>query len=147
MAFPVTCTTLGKKVEYLSKDLIPAQRYEEYLTLMETLLGSNIDYIDPVHTLKGKEAVIAMLRKVVPRTSNSGFQFELLVDSEKELIWRWTIALKIRWTWFRFTIHGLVHAQVREGKIVYQREYFDPMESIGIIPIFGPLYKLILRMG
>ena len=94
-----------------------------------------------------KEEVLKMLAKYVPRVSGDGFQFDLIVDGEREVIWKWVICLKIRFTWFRFTINGLVHAKVQNMKITYQREYYDPMESISVIPVVGKLYKLILKMG
>ena len=114
---------------------------------MGQVLDENVHYIDPVHEMRGREEVLEMLAKYVPRAANEKFSFELIHDGEREVIWRWTIALKIRFTWFEFVIHGLVHAQVENGKITYQREYYDPMESIGVIPFFGILYKLILKMG
>jgi hypothetical protein len=55
--------------------------------------------------------------------------------------------LKIRFSPFEFVIHGLVHAQVENGRIVYQREYYDPMESIETIPLVGKRYKQVLKMG
>jgi len=147
MSFPPQATTVGKKIEYLSRVLLPARRFDEYVRLMGEVLDDRIHYIDPVHELHGKEAVLKMLAKYVPRAANDQFQFNVVSDGEREVIWRWTICLKIRFTWFQFKIHGLVHAQVENGKIVYQREYYDPMESIGVIPLFGALYKLVLKLG
>jgi len=88
-----------------------------------------------------------MLGRYVPRVSNGKFEFELIVDGATEVVWNWTIALKIRWTPFEFAIHGLVHAKLKGEKIVFQREYYDPMESIEVIPLFGKLYKQVLRFG
>lgn len=147
MNFPADRTTLGKKVEYLSKVLLPARRFDEYVAGMSELLDDDVHYIDPVHEMRGKGEVLKMLAKYVPRAANDKFRFNVVVDGPDEIIWRWTISLRIRFTWFEMTINGLVHAQVAGGKIVYQREYYDPMESIGVIPLFGRLYKLILRMG
>ncbi len=114
---------------------------------METLIASEIHYVDPVHELHGKDPVLAMLKKYVPRVASGAFSFELLVDTEVRVVWRWTICLKIRWTPFQFTIHGLVHAVLENGRICYQREYYDPMESIGVIPLVGWFYKLVLRLA
>lgn len=145
--FPAICDSIGRKVEYVSKCLLPAGRFAEYVDRMGEVLDENVHYVDPVHEMRGKGEVLKMLAKYVPRAANDKFQFELLVDGPTEVVWRWTIALKIRFTWFEFIIHGLVHARVENGKIVYQREYYDPMESVGVIPLFGRLYKLILRLG
>ncbi len=147
MEYPVDCASVGKKVEHLSSVLLPARRFDEYVALMGGLLDERVHYVDPVHEMHDRGAVLKMLAKYVPRAANDKFKFALLVDEEKLVVWRWTICLKIRFTWFEFVINGLVHAQVENGKIVYQREYYDPMESIGVIPIFGRLYKLILMMG
>ncbi len=145
--FPEDCTSVGKKVEYVSQVLIPSGRFNEYVELMGQVLAERVRYIDPVHEYSNRADVLAMFAKYVPRASNDKFRFDLLVDTPTQVIWRWTISLKIRFTWFEMTINGLVHADVEEGKIVYQREYYDPMESIGVIPLFGFLYKLILKMG
>lgn len=147
MSFPVHATTVGKKVEYVSRVLLPAKRFDEYVQCMGEVLADEVHYIDPVHELHGREAVLKMLAKYVPRAANDQFEFNVIHDGEREVIWRWTICLKIRFTWFQFRIHGLVHAEVRDGKIVYQREYYDPMESIGVIPLVGTLYKLALKLG
>lgn len=139
--------TIGQKVEHASRVLMPQRRFEEYIQVMGEVLDDRVHYIDPVHEYRRKKDVLEMLAKYVPRAANDKFNFELLVDTDTQVIWRWIIALKIRFTWFEFTISGLVHAQVRDGKIVYQREYYDPMESIGVIPLFGWLYKLALKLG
>ena len=145
--FPDGCGTVGKKVEYISKVLLPAARFAEYVTLMGSVMHEKIHYVDPVHEYGSRAEALAMLAKYVPRAANDKFQFALLVDSPELVVWKWTIAIKIRFTPFEFLINGLVHAEVRDGKIIYQREYYDPMESIGVIPLFGFLYKLVLRMG
>jgi limonene-1,2-epoxide hydrolase len=114
---------------------------------MATVFADSVHYIDPVHELHGKRAVLEMLEKYVPRIKNEPFEFSLVHENETQVIWKWVLKMKIRFTPFRFTIHGLVLAEVEAGKIVRQREYYDPMESIGIIPVVGFLYKLVLKMG
>ncbi len=147
MSFPHHVDTVGKRVEYVSKVLLPARRFDEYVALMGEVLADDVHYVDPVHERHGRAEVLKMLAKYVPRAANDKFHFALLVDSPELVVWKWTISLKIRFTWFEMTIHGLVHAQVENGKVIYQREYYDPMESIGVIPLFGRLYKLALKMG
>jgi hypothetical protein len=127
--------------------LLPKKKFDEYVALYGEIFHERVHYIDPVHEMKSRDEVLKMLAKYVPRAANDKFRFELITDSDSVVIWRWTIALKIRFTPFEFAINGLVHANVEDGKIVYQREYYDPMESIGVIPLFGRLYKLILKMG
>jgi hypothetical protein len=62
-------------------------------------------------------------------------------------VWRWVICLKIKFSRHDFWINGLVRAQIADGRIVRQREYYDPMESIGVIPLVGALYKRMLKMA
>ena len=145
--FPAHCSTIGKRIEYLSQVLIPEGRFEDYLQLMQELLDPKVHYIDPVHEFNNCDEVLQMLRKYVPRSQNGDFSFDLLVDGEREVMWRWRIGLRLRFIGLKFIINGLVHAQIEKGKICYQREYYDPMESIGIIPVVGWLYKLMLRLG
>lgn len=147
MSFPHHVDTVGKKVEYLSKVLLPARKFDAYVEGMNEILHDRVHYVDPVHEYHDKGETLKMLAKYVPRAANDKFQFALLVDEPDKVVWKWTICLKIRFTWFEMSINGLVHAQVENGKIVYQREYYDPMESIGVIPLFGALYKLVLKMG
>lgn len=142
-----TRSSVGQRVQYASQVLLKGDDLEVYLNEMGSVFDDGIHYIDPVHELKGKEAVIEMLRRYVPRLKNEPFEFNLIHDGESYVIWRWILNMKIRFTPFRFTIHGLVHAEVANGKIVRQREYYDPMESIGVIPVVGFLYKLALKMG
>ncbi len=87
--------------------------------------------------------MLAMLAKYVPRVYNDQFEFDLIVDGENLAIWSWKIQLKIKK--FLFTINGLVHAKGESGKIIYQREYYDPMQSAGVIPVFGKFYKRMLQ--
>ena len=145
--YPAECTSPGKKIQYLSTVLLPQHAFESYLLLLSELLDDGVHYIDPVHELTGKESVLQMLEKVIPRAANSEFRFDLILDSPEALVWRWTIVIRLRILPVRFTIHGLVYAELQEGKIVSQREYYDPMESIGKIPLLGALYKLALKMG
>jgi hypothetical protein len=146
-AFPSDCLSVGKKVEYLSRMLLPQRRFDEYVALMGQILDENIHYIDPVHELRGRAAVLKMLAEYVPRAANDKFSFELISEGEKEIIWRWVISLKIRFSRHDFLINGLVRARVENGRIVYQREYYDPMESIGVIPMVGSFYKRMLKMA
>ena len=145
--FPEQFRTIGQRIEYLSSDLLPNGRFKEYQDLIGTIFDEKIHYIDPVHELKGKDAVLKMLAKYVPRAANDQFKFQLIHDGENFVIWSWTISLKIKFTWFQMKINGLVHAKIKNDKIVYQREFYDPMESIEVIPIFGKLYKFFLRVA
>ncbi len=134
---------VGEVVTHASSVLLPARRFDEYFEAMGSVFEENIHYIDPVHEMRGRETVLKMLRRYVPRVANEKFVFELVHEASDKCIWKWRISLKI--LFFQFVIHGLVEALVRDGKIYYQREYYDPMESIGVIPVVGFLYKLILR--
>ncbi len=140
-------STVGQRVEYASKVLLKKGDLEPYLACMGSVFADLIHYIDPVHEIHGKVGVLEMLRKYVPRLKNEPFEFSLVHDGESYVVWKWVLNMKIRFTPFRFTIHGLVHAEIEKGKIVRQREYYDPMESIGVIPGIGFLYKLVLKMG
>src|SRR5919201_1844695 len=115
--FPETCRSVGAKVEYLSLKVLPEGRLDDYLRMMSQVLHENIHYIDPVHELHGRDEVLKMLAKYVPRARNDKFRFELISDGEKEVIWAWTISLKIRFSPFDFVIHGLVRAKVENGQI------------------------------
>lgn len=147
VASPSPTESVGKKVEHASRVLLPARRFEEYLARMGEVLAADVHYVDPVHELHGRNDVLTMLARYVPRAANDRFRFELMVDEPTKVLWRWTIAIKIRFTRYELVINGLVHAELNDGRIVYQREYYDPMESIGVIPVVGWLYKLLLRMG
>ena len=137
--------SVGKKVQYASRVLLPARRFDDYVAAMAQVLAEDVHYVDPVHELRRRSDVLAMLARYVPRAANERFEFELLVDEPTRAIWRWTMAIKIRFAPVDFVIHGMVHAEIEEGRIVYQREYYDPMESICLIPIAGALYKRMLR--
>lgn len=139
--------TVGQTIEHASKVLMPRHHIDEYLKVVESIFHEDIHYVDPVHEIRGRENVLQMLKKYVPRAANDQFTFELVYDGPERAVWKWKIALKIRFTPFEFIIHGLVEALIRDGKIYYQREYYDPMESIGVIPFVGFFYKLILRMA
>lgn len=143
--FPEGCDTVGKKVAYVSQELLPNRRFDEYVALMGEVLDENVHYVDPVHELRGRAEVLEMLARYVPRAANDRFQFELLVDEEKQAVWRWTMVITIKFGGYEFVIHGLVHAVIAAGRIVEQREYYDPMESIGIIPFVGSLFKRMLK--
>jgi hypothetical protein len=142
--FPAHCTSIGRKVEYLSTELLPSRRFDDYIRLMGEILDEKVHYVDPVHELTNRDEVLRMLAKYVPRASNDKFKFDLICDGESDVVWRWTICLRIKFRNYEFTINGLVHARVERGRIIYQREYYDPMESIGVIPVAGKFYKQML---
>ena len=143
--FPDDCTTVGAKVAYVSQQLLPQRRFDEYVVLMGEVLSPRVHYVDPVHEIRGRDEVLAMLARYVPRAANERFRFELLVDEPTQAVWRWTMVIKIRFGGYEFVINGLVHAVIEDGLIVEQREYYDPMESIGIIPFVGSLFKRMLK--
>jgi len=145
--FPPDCASVGQKVAYASQVLLPEKRFDAYLACMREVLAEDVRYVDPVHELTGRDAVLSMLGTYVPRAANDKFRFELLVDDDALAVWRWTMSIRIRFGGYEFTINGLVHAEIRSGRITYQREYYDPMESVGVIPLVGKLYKRLLTAG
>ena len=137
--------SVGARMEYASRVLLPARRFDEYVAVVRELLAEDVHYIDPVHELRSRDDVLTMLASYLPRAANEAFRFDLLVDEPHQAVWRWTMAITIRYSKAPFVIHGLVHAELGDGRIVRQREYYDPMESIGVIPFAGGLYRRLLR--
>lgn len=143
----VSTPSVGQRVEHASRVLLPARRFDEYLAVMKEVLAEDVHYVDPVHDLRSRGEVLAMLAAYVPRAANDAFEFELLTDTPTMAVWRWKMEIVLKIGGYRFVIHGLVHAEIERGRIVRQREYYDPMESIEVIPFVGRAYKRLLRMG
>lgn len=143
--FPPSLMSVGSKVEHATLTHLRRKRLPEYLACMASVLDEDVRYSDPACDLRGKKQVLAYLESVAPRTAKSSFDFQLLTDQPSLAVWCWTIELKVRFARSPARIDGLVYAKAHEGKIVEQREYFDPMQSLSLSSLTHRLYRFILR--
>jgi ketosteroid isomerase-like protein len=121
---------------------------EESLGLMAEIYGDDVFFQDPLQTLNGKEALLAMSKRFLQRAKEMRTEIHEVQAKGSSIFVVWTITYVPR-TGPTLVLDGTSHAQVRDGKIVYHRDYWDLLGSVlGSLPWVAPLYKkIVAKLG
>ncbi len=121
---------------------------EGALTRLAALYDRDIVFRDPLQTLNGREAFLAMNRRVMTRARQLSFDVTDFVGGSDSLFLAWTMAYEPR-RGPALVFEGATHARVRGGVIVAQRDYWDLLSSLAqSIPVVRHLYSALApRLG
>jgi hypothetical protein len=121
---------------------------EGSLTRLAELYDRDVVFRDPLQTLNGREAFVAMNRRVMARARHLSFDVMDPLGGGDSLFLAWTMTYEAR-RGPRLVFEGATHARVRRGVIVEQRDYWDLLSSLArSIPVVGHLYSALApRLG
>jgi limonene-1,2-epoxide hydrolase len=95
---------------------------------------------DPLQTLHGREAFLAMNRRIVARASHLSFDVREALGSGESLFLAWSMDYRPRGG-PAIVFEGATHARVRAGLIVEHRDYWDLLSSVALsLPILRRVY-------
>jgi hypothetical protein len=136
------------KVVQRFKDAIQALegQGEKALPMLRDLYHKQIEFQDPMQSVVGIEPFIEANRRLVKRAKSLSFKLETVVEQDGNLFVVWTLMLKPM-VGPAMTVEGTTHAIIRDGLIVYQRDYWDLLSSIAnAIPGVGMVYRRLVSL-
>jgi limonene-1,2-epoxide hydrolase len=109
------------------------------------LYDDGIFWVDPLQTLLGIQHVEAFFRTLFRRSSGFNLSIVSIVEGENVA----HIAWKLHWT-PRFapaqSIDGASFLRVKEGKIIYQQNYFDLLTSgLSALPLGNAIFQTLVK--
>jgi ketosteroid isomerase-like protein len=121
---------------------------EGALARLVDLYDRDVVFRDPLQTLTGREAVVAMNRRVIARARQLSFDVSDSLGRGDTFFLAWTMKYAPR-RGPTFAFEGASHARVRGGVIVEQRDYWDLLSSLAErIPVVRGLYAALApRLG
>lgn len=104
------------------------------------LYDPDIVFRDPLQTLHGREAFLAMNRRILGRARRLSFDVSHVVGREDSVFLAWTMAYEPR-LGPSLVFEGATHARLRGALIVQQRDYWDLLSSVAqSIPFVRGVY-------
>jgi hypothetical protein len=121
---------------------------EGALTRLADLYDRDVVFRDPLQTLNGCEAFVAMNRRVMTRARHLSFDVKDSLGGGDSLFLAWTMSYAPR-RGPTLVFEGASYARVQGGVIVEQRDYWDLLSSLAeSIPIVRNLYAALApRLG
>lgn len=127
-------------VEQLNRDGAAA------LGVLGDLYDPYVVFQDPIQTVYGRDEFMEMNRRLLDRANDLYMSVATVIESDDHLFATWTLSFSPRFG-PRITIEGCTHAQLRDGAITYQRDYWDLMGSfMESMPAVGLLYRRLTSL-
>jgi limonene-1,2-epoxide hydrolase len=114
--------------------------------LIEALYADDIYFEDPTQGTQGKAALMMHIDRTFSNISNFSFKSHRMLTSDNDVFISWTQIFNhkklARGKTLR--VEGATYLKTRNGKIYYQRDYFDLGAVVyENLPILGPIIKLL----
>lgn len=116
---------------------------ERALAELAELYDRDVVFRDPLQTLNGREAFVAMNRRVMTRARRLSFNVKDAFGRGDSLFLAWTMTYEPH-RGPTIVFEGATHARVRGGVIVEQRDYWDMLSSVAqSLPVVRNLYAAL----
>ena len=104
------------------------------------LYDDDLVFRDPLQTLRGRAAFVAMNRRILGRARRCSFEVASVAVTSGSVFLAWTM----RYEPHRgptIVFEGATHCRTRAGLIVEQRDYWDLLSSLAqSVPVIRSLY-------
>ena len=94
-----------------------------------TLYDPHVVFRDPLQTLHGRDAFLAMNRRILARARRLSFEVSDAVGGRGSVFLAWTMFYEPR-LGPKLVFHGTTHVRVKDGRVVEQRDYWDLLSSV-----------------
>jgi steroid Delta-isomerase len=114
---------------------------EAALSQLEALYHPEVEFIDPIQKLRGRDAFVAMNRKLFGNAKLVRFEVHHAAETEGAMFLSWTMhyAKSVGPT-LRF--EGVTQLELRDGLIARHRDYWDLIEgALSFAPQIGSVYR------
>lgn len=104
------------------------------------LYDDDVVFRDPLQTLRGRSAFVAMNRRILARARRCSFEVASVAATSGSVFLAWTMLYEPR-RGPTIVFEGATHARTRAGLIVEQRDYWDLLSSLAAsIPVVRNVY-------
>jgi steroid Delta-isomerase len=118
-------------------------RPEKVIDELEPLYAADMRFVDPFQDVSGREAFLHMNRNLVRHLKEVRYEGLSLVGDGSHFMVSWTGTLRAR-IGPPVVLVGVSEFRARDGRIVYQRDYWDALSSLaGSFPTVGALYRRV----
>jgi ketosteroid isomerase-like protein len=116
---------------------------EGALARLEALYDREVVFRDPLQTLTGRDAFMAMNRRIMKRARRLSFEVKDAIGGEGSLFVVWTMTYEPH-RGPRIVFEGSSHARVQGGVITEQRDYWDLLSSVAAsLPLVRGIYAAL----
>jgi hypothetical protein len=117
----------------------------ETLDDLRDLYDPDLEFRDPIQTLHGVDAFIAMNRRLFARFRELEFDVTSGTGSDTDLFLVWTMRAAPKFG-PRLVVDGATHARVGGGRVTYQHDYWDLGELVArAVPGGQGALRLLLK--
>ncbi len=116
-------------VEHLAKRVMSAYQSlsRDNLDDVDLLYTTDVYFEDPSHAMQGKETLLDYFAKVFTNLEDCSFKFHQTISNSTDIFMSWTMFVnhpKLK-SGETIRVEGASYLKTRNGKIYYQRDYFD----------------------
>ena len=116
-------------VEHLAKRVMSAYQSfsRDNLDDVDLLYTTDVYFEDPSHAMQGKEALLDHFAKMFTNLEDCSFKFHQTISNSTDIFMSWTMFVnhpKLK-SGETIRVEGASYLKTRNGKIYYQRDYFD----------------------
>lgn len=116
---------------------------ERALAELAELYDRDVVFRDPLQTLNGREAFVAMNRRIMTRARRLSFDVKDVLGGGDSLFLAWTMTYEPH-RGPTVVFEGSTHARVKGGGIVEHRDYWDLLSSVAqSLPVIRSLYAAL----
>lgn len=123
------------------------QRFAALIQLRE-LYALDISFADPIQNISGRDAFIAMNKRLIEKFADVRFEDVTWVGDENRFMLTWRMRLLPK-RGPEMVFEGSSDLRARDGKIYYHRDYWDLLGGVmGALPMVAPVYaRIVAHLG
>lgn len=122
---------------------------EATITRLLPYYTDDVVFTDPIQTVNGLGAFIAMNRRLLSRAKEIRFEVRDMAEGGDQIFVTWTMTMRAKLPLPALRVEGVTHCTLRDGKVAVHRDYWDLLGSVmETIPVVGTIYRsLVALMG
>ena len=113
---------------------------DDAIARLAELYDPDVVFRDPLQTLRGRDAFIAMNRRILTRAKRLSFEVSSVAAGDGSVFLAWTMLYEPK-LGPTISFEGATHARTRDGLIIEHRDYWDLLSSLAAsVPILRRVY-------
>jgi limonene-1,2-epoxide hydrolase len=136
---PSVAGSLREALELLGRDVDGGN------TLLAQLYDESVVFRDPLQTVHGLDAFLAMNRRLASRAREISFSVTDMAEGSSSVFMAWTMRYAPK-VGPALHFEGTTHLKLRGGKVIEHRDYWDLLDSVtDTIPLVSRAYHGVVR--
>jgi ketosteroid isomerase-like protein len=110
--------------------------------------AEDVVFTDPIQTVRGRTAFLAMNRRLVRRARSIRFDARSIAQRGDDIFITWTMTMTPRPIGPTLVIDGVTHVTLRDGLVWRHTDYWDLLGSMmDAVPFAGSVYRAVVRLA